>query len=197
MQTVNILSSGLHKAKRDELHEMVLDVRRRVLRDISETSSDRLEWKTRHGDLWVEPRYTEYWVQQFRYQLEDMIDMARKAPAKKQKPNLQYTFVRCELTSDLKVKAKLWIEKNEKTLAASLHDVMAEDYKFTCSFSSDHDTFTACLVGKPDSVNEGLTLTARHKDWWIATSTVLFKHLVLFDGGVWESGDDADTDGWA
>lgn len=191
------LRSGLNKAKMEELNELVQDVKRHVNRDLQDAPPERLQWRTRDGGSWCEAHFTDYWVQQFRYQLEWMSEMARKPTTKKAKPNLEYKFVRCELTSDLKANAKIWFEKNEKTLASFLHDVMAEEYKFTCSFSNEHDTFTACLVGKPDSLNEGLTLTARHKDWWVAASTVLFKHMVIFDGKSWESEDDIEADGWA
>lgn len=107
-----------------------------------------------------------------------------------------YSFVRCELRAEDKERAKAWIDKNKSTFAANVHDLVASDYKVSLSFSSDHDTFTASATGKEGAVNEFKTLTARHKDWSVALQTLLFKHLVMFDGGVWES-ETAEDDGWA
>ena len=109
-----------------------------------------------------------------------------------------YTFVKCELTSDDKKAAKIWIEANSDALGGLLHDAIASDLKFSLSFSAEHDTFTACLIGKPDNVfNAEKTLTARHKDWPTAALTVLYKHLVMFNGTVWQSSAAQEDDGWA
>lgn len=109
-----------------------------------------------------------------------------------------YVFVKCELRSEDKASAKIWIEENTADIGPMLHDVMASGYKFSCSFSPDFDTFTACLVGKEDNpINGKKTLTARHKDWVSAAMTVLFKHHVFFKAGVWEAEDASDDDGWA
>jgi len=109
-----------------------------------------------------------------------------------------YSFVRCELTSADKKAAKIWIEANSDALGGLLHDAIASDIKFSLSFSSEHDTFTACLVGKEDNVfNAKKTLTARHKDWPTAALTVLYKHLVMFGGTIWKDSAPAEDDGWA
>lgn len=109
-----------------------------------------------------------------------------------------YTFVKCELTSDDRKAAKIWIEANQNEMGGLLHDAMASGLKFSCSFSSEYDTFTACLVGKEDHVfNAQKTLTARHKDWVIAALTVLYKHMVMFKGTIWESAAPVEDDGWA
>lgn len=108
-----------------------------------------------------------------------------------------FTFVRCELSAEDKKVAKVWIEENTEKLGPLLHDVMASDYKFSCSFSSEHDTFTACLVGKEDNaLNPKKTLTARHKDWVYAAMTVLYKHMVMFRGSLWITAEASDDDGW-
>jgi len=125
--------------------------------------------------------------------------MAAGKKGKKGNASFQgYTFVKCELSAEDRKTAKVWIESNTEQFGPMLHDVIASEYKFTCSFSSEHDTFTACLVGKEDNVfNSQKTLTARHKDWVIAAMTVLYKHTVIFKGTIWESADAEEDDGWA
>lgn len=135
------------------------------------------------------------------YLIQDIEDiaMATKGRGKNANKKTQdYTFVRCELSADDKKACKVWIDENTSDFGALLHDVMASGHKFSCSFSSDFDTFTASLTGKADeSVNEFKTLTARHKDWLFAALTVLYKHSVMFRSGVWETDQDTDDDGWA
>lgn len=125
--------------------------------------------------------------------------MPRKGASKNVKSAAKnYEFVRCELSAEDKKTAKLWIEDNTVDMGAIVHDTVASGYKLSCSFSSDFDTFTASLTGKPDeSVNEYKTLTARHKEWITAVMTVMYKHTVMFKSQVWETDVDADDDGWA
>lgn len=141
-------------------------------------------------------RAVEHWTQYFFMDMET-IAMARNSKGKSNGKSLEsYSFVRCELTSEDKKAAKIWIDENMGDMAAIVHDTVASDYKMSISFSSEHDTFTASLTGKEGAVNEYKTLTARHKDWHVAVMTVLYKHGVMFKSRVWESEDTAD-DGWS
>lgn len=109
-----------------------------------------------------------------------------------------YEFVRCELTAEDRKAAKIWIDENTAHSGEIIHDIVASDYKFSLSFSSDHDTFTACLTGKPDNpFNAQKTLTARHKDWVVAMMTVAYKHCVMFQSTIWKSAETTEDDGWA
>jgi len=151
---------------------------------------DSLPWEIR--------REIEMSVTYLLYELEFLAMASTGRKSKRGKGQIEYSFVRCELTAEDKKDAKIWIDKHTHDLGAIAHDVMAEDYKLTCSFSSEHDTFTACLVGKEgNALNEGKTLTARHKDWITAILTVLYKHLVMFQAKTWETDDADDSDGWA
>lgn len=110
----------------------------------------------------------------------------------------KYEFVRCELRAEDKKIAKVWIDENTTELGSLLHDAVASDYKFSLSFSSEHDTFTACLTGKEDHpYNSFKTLTARHKDWTVAAMTLLYKAKVMFKDGLWVTADIDEDDGWA
>ena len=137
-----------------------------------------------------------YWTERLFWEIEQMASTKGKKNAQKQVSLADYSFVRCELTSEDKKAAKIWIDENFHEMGAMLHDVVASDYKFSVSFSSEHDTFTASLTGKPDAINAFKTLTARHSDWQIAAMTVLYKNAVMFKSGIWES-EDASDDGWS
>ena len=156
------------------------------------------DWRIGQTYSWHYVKIVEYRTGQFIRACEDMI-MAANKKKKGQSNDFQgYQFVRCELNSEDKKAAKVWIEENTKELGSLLHDCVASDYKFSLSFSSEHDTFTACLVGKEDNgINPRKTLTARHKDWIVASLTVLYKHTVIFRAGLWEQEEDDDDDGWA
>lgn len=155
-------------------------------------------WRIGQTFSWHYVKIVEYRTGQFFQTIEDFIMAGTKKKKANQGGFEAYQFVRCELNSEDKKAAKIWIEENTKELGSLLHDVVASDYKQTLSFSSEHDTFTACLVGKEDNaINPRKTLTARHKDWIVAVLTVLYKHQVIFQGGVWEQADDDTDDGWA
>lgn len=125
-----------------------------------------------------------------------MATKGKKSNAKQK--TQEYSFVRCELRSEDKKSAKIWIEENTSDMGALAHDIIASGYKLSCSFSSEYDTFTASLTGKAEeSVNEFKTLTARHKEWIVAVMTVFYKHSVMFKSQVWETDDDEDEDGWS
>lgn len=155
-------------------------------------------WKIGKTHSWHYVKIVEYRTAQLIIAIEDIV-MANRGKRRNEKIDFaSYVFVRCELSPEDKKAAKIWIEENTAEFGPLLHDAMASDYKFTCSFSSEHDTFTACLVGKEDNaVNGKKTLTARHRDWTIAGLTVLYKHLVMFQGGVWEDVADELDGGWA
>lgn len=156
------------------------------------------EWRIGQSFSWHYVKNVEYRVEQLINALEDIAMANRKTKSRAKFDASSYVFVKCELNSEDKKAAKIWIEENAADIGPKIHNVVASDYKFTVSFSSDHDTFTACLVGKEDNaINGKKTLTARHKDWVTAALTVLYKHEVMFREGVWESGDDDDDDGWA
>lgn len=123
--------------------------------------------------------------------------MSRKNSTNKQsRKQITYSFVRCELRKEDRDKAKAFITKNNDVMASKVHSLCGEGVKLSISLSKENDTFTASATGQEGSVNEGLILTARHKDWWTAVGTLIFKHEILFDRGPWE-GDDEDEDGWS
>lgn len=124
--------------------------------------------------------------------------MARKSGKKSSNGFDKYEFVRCELRSEDKKSAKVWVEANTTEFGAMLGDACASGYKYSLTFSPDHDTFTACFTGKEDHPYNGFkTLTARHKDWLVAAMTLLYKAQVMFKNGVWETDADDEDDGWA
>lgn len=154
-------------------------------------------WKIGQTYAWHYVKNVEYRTAQFIRAIEDMTMAPRGRKGQKYDAG-SYVFVKCELAADDKKTAKIWIEENTAKLGEILHDVVASDYKFTVSFSPDHDTFTACLVGKEDNqINGKKTLTARHKDWVAAAMTVLYKHLVMFKAASWVSAASDEDDGWA
>jgi len=190
-----ILSNGLRKALIEAGNELLDTARIKIELETHDAPEHQSEWR-RGSFSWVWVRGVEYWSNWFYREMEyiTMAGKQRKAPGRKSLD--QYSFVRCELNAEDKKSAKMWIDKNLKDLPAIMHDVLADGYKLSCSFSSDHDTFTASLTGKDGALNEYKTLTARHKDWVQATMTVLYKNAVMFKSGVWET-DEMEDDGWA
>ena len=189
------LSTGLRKALNEECNERVRHYVSKIEKDPLLAPAEKQGWRRGSFSYW-HVNAVIYWTERLFWELEEM---ATKKGGKSGKPTpslADYSFVRCELTSEDKKAAKIWIDSNMLDFGAILHDVVASDYKFSVSFSSEHDTFTASLTGKPDAINAFKTLTARHADWTIAAMTVLYKNAVMFKSGVWESEDVAD-DGWA
>lgn len=181
-----------------DCRELVEFTLRMISEDGKSVPAYQRDWKIGQTFSWHYVKVVEFRVHQLTNLLETSL-MAKKGKGNARTNQMdQYAFVKCELNAEDKKAAKVWIEENTAELGPILHDTMASDYKFSCSFSSEHDTFTACLVGKPDNpINPLKTLTARHKDWVVAALTVLYKHTVIFQGGVWEQGIDDEDDGWA
>lgn len=187
-------SSGLH----DECREVVNDCYRWIIEDGKSVPNHQHEWRIGHTFSWHYVKIVEYRAAQLIQTLETF-HMAAKGKKNAGNERFEgYRFVKCEMLETDKKTAKIWIEENATQFGPLLHDVMASDYKLSVSFSSEHDTFTACLVGKTDNVfNSQKTLTARHKDWVFAAMTVLYKHLVIFKGTIWEDTMSSEDDGWA
>lgn len=194
-QSFEVGSMGILK---EECDEVFRDCIRWISEDGKIVPFHQRDWKIGQSFSWHYVRIVEYRAAQFIQSIEVMT-MASKGKKNVGSNNFGgYTFVKCELGSDDRKAAKIWIEANSDALGSLLHDAVASDLKFSLSFSSEHDTFTACLVGKEDHVlNAKKTLTARHKDWVTASLTVLYKHLVMFQGTLWESASAEDDDGWA
>lgn len=192
------LRAGLIKASKQEATDMYRFCLQMIVSDGHSVPSWQHDWKIGQTYSWHYVRIVEYRTAQMVKGIEELIMARNKTKGRQNAPQQDYSFVRCELSSEDKKAAKIWVEENTKELGSLLHDTMASDYKFTCSFSPDHDTFTACLVGKPDNVfNPHKTLTARHKDWVVASLTVLYKHHVMFKGTLWEDASNDEDDGWA
>jgi len=155
------------------------------------------DWKIGLTFSWHYVKIVEYRVAQMAAEMEFL--MARTKKSKPSESDFgKYEFVSCDLSAEDKKTAKAWIEANTTELGALLHDAVASDYKFSLSFSSEHDTFTACLTGKPDQAHNAYKiLTSRHRDWIIAALSCLYKHQVIFKSGVWEGDEKGGDDGWS
>jgi len=184
-------------ALRDECIELVNDCYRWLSEDGQTVPEYQRAWKIGQTFSWHYVKNAEHRINQLIRSIEEITMARTKKPVRGGNDFSGYVFVRCELTAEDKKVAKVWIDENTAQFGPLLHDVMASDYKFSCSFSADHDTFTACLVGKEDNpINGKKTLTARHKDWVSASMTVLYKHLVMFREGVWITAEVNDDDNW-
>lgn len=194
-QSLEVFDTG---PLREECHECFRDALRWISEDGKTIPVHQRDWKIGQSFSWHYVKIVEFRTAQFIRSIEVMTMAAKGKKNNGHFDPSGYSFVKCELTSDDKKAAKIWIEANSDALGGLLHDAVASDLKFSLSFSSEHDTFTACLVGKEDNVfNAKKTLTARHKDWPTAALTVLYKHLVMFNGTVWQTSAPADDDGWA
>lgn len=195
IQSNCVVASGLVKARRTLCNEIVTFFAEKIEKEPSLHTGHKTAW--RKGSFsWVYVAGVEHWTGYLFYELEK-VAMATSKKKKSQTTSLDsYSFIRCELNSDDKKAAKVWIEENFADMGAIVHDAVASGYKMSISFSSDHDTFTASLTGKEGAVNEFKTITARHKDWQVAAMTVMYKHNVMFKASVWES-DAGEDDGWS
>lgn len=192
------LYSGLRKASRECANEAYRFCLEMISEDGRRIPGHERSWKIGQTFSWHYVKIVEYRTRQMIDYIEGNVAMATKKGKKSNAFTDKYEFVRCELRSEDKKAAKVWIEENTALLGSLIHDAVASDYKFSLSFSAEHDTFTACFTGKEDNpINAFKTLTARHKDWTIAALTLIFKATVLFKGGVWETDVDAEDDGWA
>lgn len=193
--TISLYESGLRKALVAECADITAFYVAKIEKDPLYSPVERQEW--RKGSFsWLFINAVEYWTPIYFREIERLTMARGKQNGKKSSGLDAYSFVRCELSSEDKKAAKIWIAENTRDMGAITHDVVAEGYKLSVSFSSDHDTFTASLTGKPDSLNEYKTLTARHADWVVAVMTVLYKHTVMFRSKVWES-EASEDDGWS
>jgi len=194
-ESARVNSNGLRKALCSEARDIVAFYLNNVSKDLLVIPVEKQGW--RKGSFsWHYVTLVSYWSGVMFSELEKLV-MPR--PTKKQKTTNnfdKFSFVRCELNSEDKKTAKIWIDENTPDMGAIVHDAIAEGYKLSVSFSTDHDTFTASMTGKEDCVNEYKTLTARHREWITAVMTVLYKHNVMFKAGVWETEEPSD-DGWA
>lgn len=117
---------------------------------------------------------------------EDLI-MARKQQGNK-KPQIEFEFVRGEMTADQKADAKTWIDKNSDDAVVLVSDMLASDYKYSLSYDDYNDTFICSITGKVgNAYNEGKILTGRGKSWWLALMSCLYKHQVIHKGKAWKS----------
>lgn len=189
------LQAGLDKALYAELTDMFAYYSHKVELELLHVPEHKREW--RKGSFsWSYVQAVECWYNLFLREWETMAMARSKRGGSKQQKQLSFSFVRCELRKEDKERAKTWIQKNEKDFWGMLHSLMGEGHKVSFSLSKEGDTFTCSATGQQDSPNEGLILTARHKDPWQAAATLLFKHHVLFDEGIWSTDDDED-DGWS
>lgn len=190
-----ILSSGLRKALVEECADLFDICTLKIARWSLLAPQHKLGW--RKGSFsWLFVREVEYWTNDFFWRIEAMAVKNSKQPRSGNRSMADYTFVRCELTVDDKKKAVVWIEKNSKEMPAKVHDLLASDYKISLSHDNAHDTFIASATGKEGAVNQFKTLTSRHREWGTALFSLLYKHEVIFDSGVWET-DDSENDGWS
>lgn len=194
---VKNLCGPMIEIARQECADLVIDCYRYLSEDGKSVPEAQRSWKIGQTFSWHYVKNAEHRINQLIRSIEDITMARNRGRSRGGNDFAAYVFVRCELSAEDKKAAKIWIDENTADFGPLLHDVMASDYKFTCSFSQDHDTFTACLVGKEDNALNGKkTLTARHKDWVFAAMTVLYKHLVLFRDGVWISEEASDDDNW-
>lgn len=197
MRTEKFQFHGLKQAH-EECHDAWQFCIDMINQDMLSIPMHQREWKKGHVYSWHYIHVVNYRVAQFIHALECIVMANGKGKSRKSTQLPQYSFVRCELNSDDKKSAKIWIDENRSQLPEMLHDVMASGYKFSCTYSDEHDTFTATFSGKPEeALNELKTLTARHKDWVVATLTLLYKHQVIFKSGIWETDIDDDDASWA
>lgn len=66
-------------------------------------------------------------------------------------------------------------------LAAS---AVAQGFKFTCSYNSSNDTYTATLTGQDGAPQaaQGFSLSAFAPAWYDAVRTLMFKHDAILEG---------------
>lgn len=189
------LQAGLNKALIEYTHEIAEHYRYRIEQELECIPEHEQEWHT-GSFLYREVRIVLCWGNVYLQEIEKMATRKGRSNNSRNNSRPSFTFVRCELRKEDKDECKAWIEKNSKTLSSKVHSLMGEGHKISLSLSTEKDTFTASATGQEDSSNEGLILTARHKDWYMALSTLVFKHENMFENGIWATGDEGD-DGWS
>lgn len=127
------------------------------------------------------------------FDFEELVLMARKNAAKN-KSFTQFEFVRCELNADDKKRVPEFVKSYKNSYDDPLTEALQSGHKVSLSFNETNDSFIASMSGKPDEcINANKCLTAHGKSPAMALWVVLYKHVELFQSGVWEgTADDED-----
>lgn len=104
-------------------------------------------------------------------------------------------FVDVRLTAEQRQQYQGWAAEDDDVLAV-LFDEVLNGYKFTLSFNSKNQSFTASLtaVGTGGG-NDGYTLSSFGAEPWVAVRVLIYKHRVISEGD-WSSVGAGSSDSW-
>lgn len=107
----------------------------------------------------------------------------------KRNHNQAWTFVRCELTPEERDHFTGWLHESQDDMVELLTNALLTGYKLSVVFDSDNDTWIATLSGtKYTAYNDKSSISSRHGSFDDAIMLMLYKHLVLGEGGQWRDG---------
>jgi len=98
-------------------------------------------------------------------------------------------YLNMRLTEEQKRQFQLWYEQMKDDVWELFLQSLMEGMKFSLTYDSNTDTYTACLTNSPRcpcGVTSLYVLSAFAQDWRIATAILIFKHYQLL-GGTWEN----------
>lgn len=95
-------------------------------------------------------------------------------------------FVNITLLVDERKAFDDWLVANDKRISAIIGDIMADDYRLSCSWDGSNECFIATLTGKKDQkYNANRSLSSRSDNWWEAIALTVYKHVELSHERKW------------
>lgn len=95
-------------------------------------------------------------------------------------------MISSKLTDAELLEFETWYAKQQPKLWNTLTDILLDGHKQGVSWDAYNDCFIASLTGRGDGVtNDGRCLTSRSQDWIEAVALNLYKHLVIYQKGLW------------
>jgi len=108
----------------------------------------------------------------------------------------KWKFYNKKLSAKEKQQFTAWTKENEADMPIYIQEVLHAGYKISVSQDTFNETMTASLTPSKDvKTNKDGSLVAKHSDYYIAILIVVFKHVVLAEGGSWESME-MDEEDW-
>jgi hypothetical protein len=104
-------------------------------------------------------------------------------------------FVPLRLTMDQKAAFQKWAKDNVADLGDYMVNLVGSGYKLSMNLDTNNDCYIVAITGTEENkLNRGLCITSRSDDLIEAVMMTVYKVVVLYDNGEWETPDDVSQD---
>ena len=106
----------------------------------------------------------------------------------------QWAFANVRLTKEQRLAFAVWVEELVNDVIEVLTIVLLEGYKFSLKWDKENESWIATLTGDETNKSNAYTsMSGRHSEPELAILVLLYKHLEICAGGVWEeAAEDSD-----